>query len=104
MFLMYTTLPDADTAEAIGTAMVEQGLAACANLLPGMISIYRWQGKTERAGETVLLLKTAEHRVEALRAAVVAEHPYECPCVIAWPIADGHPPYLDWVHQQVAPD
>ncbi len=81
--IVYVTTPDAATAEAIGTALVEAGLAACANIVPGLRSIYRWRGAVERADETLLLLKTATDRVDAVFAAVRERHPYEVPALLA---------------------
>jgi periplasmic divalent cation tolerance protein len=94
---VYVTAPDLDVAERIGTAIVEEGLAACANLLPGMRSIYRWKGAVERADEIVVLLKTTPSRFDALEARVRELHPHETPCVVALPITQGSAPYLDWI-------
>jgi periplasmic divalent cation tolerance protein len=95
--VVYVTAPDLETAERIGAAMVEEGLAACANLLPGMRSIYRWRGAVERADEILLLLKTTPSRFDALEARVRALHSYETPCIVALPISQGSAPYLDWI-------
>ncbi len=94
--LVYVSCPAA-AAERIAAALVEQRLAACVNLLPAMRSIYRWQGEVQRDEESLLLIKTAASRFEALRAAVLAAHPYELPEVIAVKLDACHPPYLDWV-------
>jgi periplasmic divalent cation tolerance protein len=99
---VYVTAPDLDTADRIGTALVEERLAACANLLPGMRSIYRWQGAVERADETVLLLKTQRSRFDALESRVRALHPYDTPCIVALPIAQGSAPYLDWIESETS--
>ncbi|GIL38615.1 divalent-cation tolerance protein CutA [Roseiterribacter gracilis] len=100
---VYVTAPDLAAAEHIGTAIVEEGLAACANLLPGMRSIYRWKGAVERAEEIVLLLKTTPSRFDALEARVRDLHPYETPCVVALPISHGSAPYLDWIVDETSP-
>ena len=94
---IYVTTPDAATAERIGRTLVEERLAACANILPAMRSIYRWKGAVEQADEAVLILKTAADRVSALTERVAALHPYETPCIVALPIAAGNPAYLDWI-------
>jgi periplasmic divalent cation tolerance protein len=100
---VYVTAPDLDVAERIATAIVEEGLAACANLLPGMRSIYRWKGAVERADEIVLLLKTTPSRFDALEARVRELHPHETPCVVALPINRGSAPYLDWIVDETSP-
>jgi periplasmic divalent cation tolerance protein len=91
------TCPDEAAAERIATTLVEEQLAACVNRIPGIASIYRWQGKVCRDSEHLLLIKTTRERFEALRERVVALHPYELPEVIAVDIAAGHAPYLDWI-------
>jgi periplasmic divalent cation tolerance protein len=98
------TAPDEDTASGLARGLVEERLAACVNLVPGLRSIYRWQGAIEDEAEWLLIAKTTEARVEALRAHVVAHHPYEVPEVVALPVLAGHAPYLDWVVAQVAPE
>jgi periplasmic divalent cation tolerance protein len=91
------TFPDHEIAWRISRAAVEQGLAACATLIPGAKSIYRWKGQIETAQETAVTFKTAHDRFEALRTFVLSEHPYEVPELIAWPVSDGAPAYLAWV-------
>ncbi|MBU1249187.1 MAG: divalent-cation tolerance protein CutA [Proteobacteria bacterium] len=100
--LVYITTPDLACAEGLGAMLVEQRLAACANILPGMRSIYRWQGAIERADEVVLLVKTKTSLLETLTAAVVAAHPYETPCVVSWPLTSGHPDFLKWIADETA--
>lgn len=95
--LALCTCPDEAAAERIATALVEERLAACVNRVPGIASTYRWQGKVCRDHEQLLLIKTTRERFEALRARIVALHPYELPEVIAVDIAAGHAPYLDWI-------
>ncbi len=102
--LLYTTWPDAETAERVAGAAVEAGLAACVNVLAPMRSTYRWDGAVERAGETPALFKTTAARVAALRRLIVAGHPYDTPAVLALPIdeAASHGGFLDWVRQETA--
>ena len=95
--VLYVTTASAHEAGKIGRALVEERLAACANILTGMTSVYRWQGKVEQGSETVLLLKTSAARQEAAIARIRALHSYEVPCITAWAIAGGHQPFLDWV-------
>jgi periplasmic divalent cation tolerance protein len=97
--VVLSTVERAEDAERIARALVERGLAACVNVVPGLVSIYRWKGAVERADERLLLIKTRADRFGALREALVALHPYELPEVLALPIADGHAPYLAWLDQ-----
>ena len=91
------TAPDGDVAESLARTVVGEGLAACVNLLPGAVSIYRWAGEVQRVTEVLMVLKTTEDNVEPLRARVVELHPYEVPEVLALTVDAGHEPYLDWV-------
>jgi periplasmic divalent cation tolerance protein len=97
LVLVISNAPDEKTALEIAQALVDEGLAACANVLAPCRSVYRWQGKVEQASEVPLLVKTAAARVPALIARVRELHPYELPEVITVPIVDGLRPYLDWV-------
>lgn len=92
---VYAVFADADEAERIATMVVEERLAACANILAPCRSIYRWQGKIERAEEVPALFKTAQP--DALIARIVEMQSYDVPAVVAWPIATAHRPYEDWV-------
>lgn len=95
--VVLVTAPDADTAARIARTLVEEKLAACGNVLPGVRSIYRWQGNVEEAQETLLVLKTAQARFKEIVDRVRALHPYEVPEVVAVPIEAGFDGYLDWV-------
>ncbi len=94
---VYVTHPDADAALALGRKLVEEGLAACANVLPGMKTVYRWQERIEEGTEAVMIVKTRADLMTALQARIVSEHPYDCPCIAALPVAGGSPDYLDWI-------
>ena len=96
----FCTCPDAATAQRIADALVEERLAACVNVLPGLRSVYRWQGVVERADEVLLLAKTMSGRLDALTARLTALHPYELPEVVAVEVAGGLAAYLDWVAEQ----
>ncbi|HEY5789233.1 MAG TPA: divalent-cation tolerance protein CutA [Gammaproteobacteria bacterium] len=98
--LVLCTCPDSVTAERLATLLVERQLAACVNLLPGLTSIYRWQGRVESAEETLLLAKTRGSRYADLEETLVAAHPYELPEVIAVPISRGLPGYLAWIDSE----
>lgn len=95
--LIYVTAPDQTVAEGIGRSLVEEGLAACANVLPGMRSVYRWQGAVESADEAVLLVKTTPAAVQRAMERIASLHPYQTPCAVALPISAGLPGYLAWL-------
>lgn len=95
--VVLTTCPTAEVAADLARALVEQGHAACVNVLPAVRSIYRWQGQVQSDDEILLLIKTTAGRFRALRDALVARHPYDVPEVVALRVADGHHPYLDWL-------
>lgn len=96
-YSVYVTAASAAEAERIASRVVEEGLAACANVFTRIRSIYRWQGRLHRDPESALILKTTAGRRRALMARIRALHSYQVPCIVAWPIAAGHRPYLDWV-------
>ena len=93
----FCTWPDAASAERLAGALVGERLAACVQVLPGVRSVYRWQGAVERADEVLLLVKTTRERLDALAARVRALHPYELPELVAVEAAGGLPDYLAWV-------
>jgi len=96
--LLYVTCKDAAEAERLAEAVVGQRLAACANILPGMKSLYWWQGKLERADEAVLILKTRPDLVPAVTEAVKAKHSYAVPCVLPIPVGEGgNADYRAWL-------
>ncbi len=103
VILVLCACPDAEKAASIARTLVEERLAACGNVVPGLRSIYRWQGRVHDEPEALLLLKSTRGAFEALRARVVALHGYEVPEVIALPIEAGHAPYLAWVAGEVRP-
>jgi len=100
--LVFTSLPDAASAQALAALLVEQRLAACVSILAPARAIYRWQGKVETAEEVPLLIKTLAARYDALEAAIKAHHPYELPEIVAIPIACGLPGYLAWIEAETA--
>lgn len=87
----------ADAAPMLARHLVEARLAACVNLLPGVRSVYRWQGQVCEDAETLLIAKTAADRFDDLRAAILRNHPYELPEIVAVKLDDAHPPYLQWL-------
>jgi periplasmic divalent cation tolerance protein len=99
---VYTTYPSLVEAERIGQAVLERRLAACVNILPGMISHYWWAGKIERGEEVVMIVKTRATLAEAVRAAVKELHSYDTPAILVLPIEGGEPGYLDWMMAETA--
>jgi periplasmic divalent cation tolerance protein len=95
--LVLTNLPDAASARALASDLVEARLAACVNILSPCHSIYRWQGRLEEAEEVPLLIKTTVARYAALEATIRARHPYELPEIVAVPLSHGLADYLTWV-------
>ena len=95
--IVLITAPDAEVGARLGRALVEERLAACVNLLPGVRSIYRWQDAVQEDTEVLLVVKTREERCPALAARVEALHPYELPEVVVLPIAGGLDRYLAWI-------
>jgi periplasmic divalent cation tolerance protein len=97
---VYVTTADAAEATRIGRAVVERRLAACANILDGMRSVYWWDGVVQEASETVLILKTWNDRLPDLIDAVKGLHSYDCPCIEAIDIAEGSPAFLEWIRRE----
>jgi periplasmic divalent cation tolerance protein len=95
------TCPDAAVAERIARALVDERLAACVNLLPGVRSVYRWRDAVEDADEVLLLVKSTRDALPALQARLVALHPYELPELLAVEAAGGLPAYLGWIADNV---
>ena len=100
VLFVYVTCPSTELAQSIGRMAVEKQYAACANIIPSMESIYRWQGKIETARETIMVLKIKEDKWPALCAAIKEAHPYEVPSIVAMPVTHGHAPYLQWVRDE----
>ncbi len=98
--LVYMTAPDKDSAASWCETLVAERLAACANILDGASSLYWWQGKIEKAAETVCILKTTRSRFAAFTARAKELHSYETPCIVALPLADGLPDFLHWIRAE----
>jgi periplasmic divalent cation tolerance protein len=98
--LLYSTFPDKTIAEKAAHDLLEQRLVACVNILPATESLYWWQGKIESAAEIIVIAKTTADQFEAANACILSLHPYECPCIIAFPIIAGHTPFLEWTTQE----
>jgi len=99
---VYVTAGSLAEAREVGRALIEARLAACVNLLPGMRSMYHWQGAVQEDEEVVLIAKTREALLDRLVETVRRVHSYECPCVVALPVAGGNPAFLDWIAEETA--
>lgn len=99
--VVFVTASSADEATQIGRALVDERLAACANVVPAVASTYWWQGKVEEAGEALIILKTRQDLVARLTDRVKTLHTYTVPEVIAVPILGGNPDYLRWIDESV---
>ena len=95
--IVFTTMPDQASAERFAAQLIERNLAACVNILAEMTSVYTWQGKLNRDTEHQIVIKTSRARYDALQVWIRENHPYELPEIIALPVADGLPDYLDWI-------
>jgi periplasmic divalent cation tolerance protein len=100
--VVLVTTPSPERAAEIARALVEERLAACGNVVPGLRSIYRWEGKVQEDEEALLVLKTTRGRFEALRERVVELHPYDVPEVMALPVEKGNARYLAWIAAETA--
>lgn len=104
LVVLYTTWPDAETAEAFARRAVEERLAACANILAPMRSIYRWQGDIHSETEIPMLLKTTAAAAEGLGRLILDHHPYDTPCVLALDVDPRHcnPEYASWLRSELS--
>ena len=99
---VYTTFPSVVEAEETGRTLLERGVAACVNIIPGMISHYRWQGAIERAEETVMIVKTRASLAEQVRSAVKEKHAYTTPAILVLPIESVEQTYFEWLLAETA--
>tara|TARA_R110000787_G_scaffold28283_19_gene77293 strand:- start:501 stop:824 length:324 start_codon:yes stop_codon:yes gene_type:complete len=100
--LLYVTAGTKDEALTIADALIGEHLIACANIIDGVTSVYRWEGKVQRDQEVVLIAKTAASRVEAVIRRVRELHSYDCPCVVSIPIENGNPAFLEWISENIS--
>ncbi|MFM4721070.1 divalent-cation tolerance protein CutA [Aeromonas bivalvium] len=100
--LLLCTCPEQASADLISEQLLERRLAACINQLPGVRSLYRWQGKVERASEIQLIIKSRMPLFAAIEQAILTLHPYDTPELITLPVTGGHGPYLDWLTQETS--
>ncbi|WP_413288619.1 divalent-cation tolerance protein CutA [Bdellovibrio sp. HCB337] len=95
--LFYVTCPSQDVARKISSKLLNEGLVACANILPGMESIYWWEGKIETSQEVVLILKATDVQSSRIIARVESLHPYNTPCILSLPVEKGSEAYVRWL-------
>jgi len=100
---VYTTYPSIVEAEQAGRALVERRLAACVNILPSMVSLYRWQGKIDRGDEVVMIIKTRASLAEPVRTAVREMHSYTTPAILVIPLESVDPDYHSWIVAETQP-
>lgn len=98
--LIYSTFPSPEAAETAGTKLVNQGLAACINIIPGMTSIYIWEGQLQRDSEAVMVIKTRKSLADAAIAEARRHHPYDNPAFVVLPVEGGSADFLRWITEQ----
>lgn len=97
---VYMTFPDLDVAMSVGRRLVDEHLAACVNVVPRVVSVYRWEGQVHNEEEVVAFAKTTAARVDALIDRAKELHPFEVPCIVALDVVAGLPAFLDWVEEE----
>lgn len=97
---VYVTYPDNHIASEISRIIIEESLAACANVVSEIHSIYRWQGSINEEKETLVFYKTKTSLYARLEERIKTLHPYTCPCILAIPLLNGYRPYLDWIDKE----
>ncbi len=100
IYLVYVTAGSEEEARGLARQVVEKRLAACANIYPQIISYYWWEGKLQEDKEVSLIFKTSSQKVEKLIEMIKEIHSYSCPCVLAWPVEKGYPPFMAWVEEE----
>ncbi len=100
-YLLFSTVPSRKEAQKLAKLLVQKRLAACVNIIPGVISFFRWKGKIDRADEYLLVMKTEARKLKELERMLVRNHSYSVPELIASPIVWGHRPYLKWLSESV---
>jgi len=100
--VVLVTAPSPEVGLSLARTVVDEHLAACVNVVPGVTSVYAWEGKREEAAEVLLVIKTPAHRYPALERRLREQHPYAVPEVLALPVETGSPAYLAWVRDAVS--
>ena len=104
LVVVYVTMPSRQVAQDIATVLVEEKLVACANIMPAMTSVYRWNEAIEQTDEVPVLLKTRAALFDSVAARIKALHPYEIPCIEALPVGQASPDFASWVCVQTSND
>lgn len=104
LLMVYCTFPDPETAQRVARALVEERLAACVNVLPGVQSVYRWEGKVDTAAETLAVMKTTGEAYDRLETRIRELHPYEVPEIVAVPAEKAEAAYAKWVGEMTKPE
>ena len=99
---LYITVGNSEEAASIARVLLDDRLIACANIIDGATSLYRWEGKVADEKEAVMIAKTREDLVEKVIERVRELHSYDCPCIVALPIVSGNPAFLDWIDEETA--
>ncbi len=102
--IILCTCPDKNTAKKLAHLLITKKLAACVNILPGLLSIYSWEEQIESVQEHLLLIKTNKDNYQAIETLLFKNHPYEVPEIIAVPIERGLPEYLEWIDSCLSPN
>ena len=98
--MIYMTASSADEAQRISRVLLEEKLVACANVFPAHTALYRWEEKVETAEEVAVIFKTRAEHFEKVEAKIRALHSYDVPCIVSWPIEQGHAPFLQWIEAE----
>ncbi|MCB1532460.1 MAG: divalent-cation tolerance protein CutA [Alphaproteobacteria bacterium] len=98
--IIYMTAASQDEAQSISKTLVEERLVACANILPAHSSLYWWEGKVESAQEVAVIFKSRAELFPQIEARIRALHSYDVPCIVSWPIEQGHAPFLQWIEAE----
>ena len=101
---VYCSFGSFDKAQGVARILVEEGLAACVNIVPGVVSVYKWKGKVEEGQEAIFFAKTQKSLFPRLKARVLELHDYEVPCIISLDIADGDKKFLRWIEKETVGD
>jgi periplasmic divalent cation tolerance protein len=100
VLVLFVTAPSMSVAKTLARSLVTQKLVACVNIVPGVQSVYTWEGRVQEDEEVLMIVKTVREQFEQVKRAVISEHPYDVPEVIGLEVKEGSEPYLDWVRSQ----
>lgn len=100
--MIYVTTKDKAEAQRVGKVLVESRLVACVNIIEGMQSMFWWKGSAQSEQECVLIAKTRVGLVSDINEKIKSVHTYECPCIVAIPIIDGNPEFLQWIQEETS--